>query len=317
MAFPQSYPKFRHILADGTPAVGYKLYSYLAGTTTAEPTYTDQTEATANANPTILDANGEAAVWLKPTTAYKLVLKTDVDVVVWTVDAIETREGGYFTTINVSGLATMAAITASGQITSTVADGTAPLVITSTTKITNLNADKLDGGDWAAPGQTIGSTTPVDGSFNALTSAGIRTHNLSGNDILQVPSTLGKWIRGHLSEQITLNTGGTTTDSTANLLPADSIIEAVVATVTVSIAVATDWKVGDAAQAARFLAAQTNMVQGASAVGLAHRDPTVASSNLGPVQSAAAKLRITTTGTPTGGKIRVTVFYSQFVANIN
>jgi hypothetical protein len=37
--------------------------------------------------------------------------------------------------------------TMSGQLTSTVADGTAPFVVASTTKVTNLNADTLDGLD--------------------------------------------------------------------------------------------------------------------------------------------------------------------------
>ena len=57
---------------------------------------------------------------------------------------------------------------ASGQITSTVSTGTAPLVVASTTKVTNLNADQLDGADWAAPA-AIGSTTPAAGTFTALT----------------------------------------------------------------------------------------------------------------------------------------------------
>jgi hypothetical protein len=49
-------------------------------------------------------------------------------------------------------------------------------------------------------------------------------------------------------------------------------------------------------------------------VGLLHRNPDAANAAAGPVQSAAAKLRITTTGTPGAGKIRVTVFYRQYVA---
>jgi hypothetical protein len=57
---------------------------------------------------------------------------------------------------------------ATGQITSTVSTGTAPLVIASTTKVTNLNADQLDGADWAAPA-AIGTTTPAAGTFTALT----------------------------------------------------------------------------------------------------------------------------------------------------
>lgn len=52
------------------------------------------------------------------------------------------------------------ALSVTGQFTSTVSTGTAPLVVASTTKVTNLNVDLLDGGDWSAPG-AIGSTTPA------------------------------------------------------------------------------------------------------------------------------------------------------------
>ena len=115
---------------------------------------------------------------------------------------------------------------------------------------------------------------------------------------------------------MTRSTSGTTTDAATDLLPANAIIEAVVARVTQTITTATDWKLGDATQAARFLAAQSGaqLTAGATAVGLAHADPTVATANLGPVQSAAAKLRVTTTGTPGAGKLRVTVYYRSFIA---
>lgn len=63
-------------------------------------------------------------------------------------------------------------LTASGQITSSVATGTAPLVIASTTKVSNLNADLLDGTDWRAPG-TIGGTTPGDATFGTMTATSI------------------------------------------------------------------------------------------------------------------------------------------------
>jgi len=58
-------------------------------------------------------------------------------------------------------------LSATGQITSTLSTGTAPFVISSTTKSTNLNADLLDGGDWASP-IAIGTTTPAAGSFTTL-----------------------------------------------------------------------------------------------------------------------------------------------------
>lgn len=59
-------------------------------------------------------------------------------------------------------------ISASGQITSTVVTGTAPLVIASTTNVPNLNASSLNGATFAAPGG-IGSTTAGSGAFTTGT----------------------------------------------------------------------------------------------------------------------------------------------------
>ena len=54
------------------------------------------------------------------------------------------------------------------QLVSTVATGTAPLVVASTTNIPNLNASSLNGATFAAPG-AIGSGTASTGVFTALT----------------------------------------------------------------------------------------------------------------------------------------------------
>ncbi len=62
-------------------------------------------------------------------------------------------------------------IRATGQITSTLASGTPPLVIASTDNISNLNASLLLNNTWAAPGP-IGGTTPDAGTFNQLNVAG-------------------------------------------------------------------------------------------------------------------------------------------------
>jgi len=53
-------------------------------------------------------------------------------------------------------------------LTSDVAIGTAPLNITSTTKVNNLNVDQLDSADWASPA-AIGTGTPEAGTFTTLT----------------------------------------------------------------------------------------------------------------------------------------------------
>lgn len=119
------------------------------------------------------------------------------------------------------------------------------------------------------------------------------------------------WEQASASELITLSTSGTTTDSTAFLLPANSVIEAVVARVTTTIVTATNWKLGDATTSGRFTAANATLAAGTTDIGLVHVDQTGAA---GPKQTAAAKLRITTTGTPSAGVVRVTVFYRTFVA---
>jgi hypothetical protein len=67
------------------------------------------------------------------------------------------------------GSAVFTSISYSGQLTSTVATGTAPMVVASTTKVANLNVDLLDGGDWASPG-ALGATTPNTAVVTSLTS---------------------------------------------------------------------------------------------------------------------------------------------------
>lgn len=64
--------------------------------------------------------------------------------------------------------------TFSNQTISSVATGTAPFSIASTTKVTNLNVDLLKGSDWASPA-AIGSTTPAAVSSTNLSYSGTLT----------------------------------------------------------------------------------------------------------------------------------------------
>lgn len=66
-----------------------------------------------------------------------------------------------------------------GTITSSVTTGTAPLVITSTTKVANLNVDQLDGADWAVPA-AIGSTTPNSAVFTSVNATSVTSGSISG-----------------------------------------------------------------------------------------------------------------------------------------
>lgn len=83
-------PKFRAFAANGDPLAGGLLYTYAAGTTTPQSTYTTRAGTVSNANPIVLDANGEADVWTTPGVDYKFVLKTSAGVTQWTVDNVPT-----------------------------------------------------------------------------------------------------------------------------------------------------------------------------------------------------------------------------------
>lgn len=75
---------------DGVPLAGGKIYTYTAGTSTPQTTYTTSAGTIANSNPIILDAFGRVPneIWLTTGTSYKFVVKTSDDVLLGTYDNI-------------------------------------------------------------------------------------------------------------------------------------------------------------------------------------------------------------------------------------
>jgi hypothetical protein len=77
---------------NGVALSGGKLYTYAAGTTTPQSTYTSVSGGTANANPIVLDSAGRVSgsneVWLTNGLSYKFILKTSVDTQLWSADNI-------------------------------------------------------------------------------------------------------------------------------------------------------------------------------------------------------------------------------------
>jgi hypothetical protein len=86
-------PKARFFDSNGDPLAGGKLYSYAAGTSTPLATYTTEAGSVANANPVILNANGEADVWTTQGVNYKFELRNSANVVQWTVDNVPSIAG--------------------------------------------------------------------------------------------------------------------------------------------------------------------------------------------------------------------------------
>lgn len=82
-----------------------------------------------------------------------------------------------------------AALTADKQIVSTLATGTAPFSVASTTNVANLNASSLSGATFAAPG-TIGGGTPGAATFTTLTATGqVSLGGAAGAEGLRVTTT--------------------------------------------------------------------------------------------------------------------------------
>jgi hypothetical protein len=99
---------------------GGKLYSYAAGTSTPQATYTSASGVTAHTNPIVLDSAGRVAtgeIWLTAGSNYKFALYTSANVLITTWDNI--------TGINGTGIATDSASVSytpagTGAVTTTV-----------------------------------------------------------------------------------------------------------------------------------------------------------------------------------------------------
>lgn len=87
-------PWFQGLNIDSTLLAGGQLYTYAAGTVTPLATYTDSTGNTANANPVVLDAAGQADVWFDSTKLYDLTLKNSVGTTLKTASNVGNPNAG-------------------------------------------------------------------------------------------------------------------------------------------------------------------------------------------------------------------------------
>lgn len=100
-------------------------------------------------------------------------------------------------------------------------------------------------------------------------------------------------------EEVVLNTGGTTTD-TVNTIPQYAQVIAVAVRVTQAITTATVITVGDTGAAAKYNNGTVGLTLGST-------DP--GTKNALAVQANTLAVRLTTTGTPGAGKVRVFCTY--------
>jgi hypothetical protein len=188
--------KAQFIDAAGIPLAGGFVYTYAAGTTTPQATYTDSTGATANSNPIVLDARGEANIWLGSAT-YKFKLTDSNNTEIWTVDNISAPTSGVSpvlsgnVTISSDSPGTALTITQTGtgpalKVEDTSSDPT-PFVVDADGKVgigTISPATSLDVNDGTIQLSSSGTsraTLAADASNTTLTSVGSRGLILNAN----------------------------------------------------------------------------------------------------------------------------------------
>ena len=215
MAVITPIPKTQFIGADGVPLAGGKVYTYTAGTTTPQPTYTDSTGATENSNPIILDSRGEANIWLGSAT-YKFKLADSSDVEIWTVDYIAAPttslspvlSGNVTISTNSSGPALKITQTGSGpvlRVQDSVDPDVTPFII---------NADGYVGILTAAPSEALDIN---DGKIQ-LSSSGTPRTVISAdatNSTIDVKDARNYVVKTNGNTRMTISSAGATTLSNA------------------------------------------------------------------------------------------------------
>jgi hypothetical protein len=87
----------------GNVLTGGKIFTYAAGTTNPEPTYTTSTGTIPHTNPIILDASGRVPsggeIWLTDAIGYKFTVTTSTDVLIATYDNVTAQSSGILTSL--------------------------------------------------------------------------------------------------------------------------------------------------------------------------------------------------------------------------
>ena len=182
-------PLMQFFTANGAPLVGGLLYTYAAGTTTPQSTYTTSAGTTANTNPVVMNSRGEAAVWLD-SALYYMELKDSTGALIWTADNVGSLSAGVTNYMTVTGANTLL-----GTYTQPLSAYVAGLTLSFVAAATNsgaatLNINNLGVKDLTKDGATALAAADIkSGDVTLVVYDGTRFQLI--NPMLALPGTSG------------------------------------------------------------------------------------------------------------------------------
>lgn len=178
MATLSPSPIQKFFAADGTtPLAAGKVYTYQSGSLTPQSSYTNAS-GTLAANPVILDAKGEAVMYLDTTQNYRYDIKTSADVLIRRVDDIQAAPSS-IATANIVDLAVTTAKIAADSVTFAKMQNLSGQSLIGKSTVGSGDAEQITlSSDFSWTGSTLQLTTTE--RVNALTiTAGAITIDLS------------------------------------------------------------------------------------------------------------------------------------------
>lgn len=179
---------------NGNVLAGGKLASFLAGTSTPTPTYTDSGLLVPHANPIVLDAAGRAGAVYLDALSYKFTLRTSADVLLWTVDNVQAVH------LNQSAL---------GEVFRFGGDSTSPVTVTAYptgagvdtlhagTSIFRVDSADLPAGTYVLGGMLLGNGGTLSASIVNLSDGAPNTPLTNGT--ITSANTTGELVEGTLA----------------------------------------------------------------------------------------------------------------------
>jgi hypothetical protein len=161
---------------NGVILSGGLLYTYAAGTTTPQATYTSSTGVTANANPIVLDSAGRTTneVWLTSGVVYKFTLKTSTGTTLWTYDNVS-GVNDFFIFATSSGSSLIGYLPAAGSATTVQAAIRALQASDLTFALKGANTDITSLASPALASATATTQTAGDNTTKVATTAFVAT----------------------------------------------------------------------------------------------------------------------------------------------